>query len=105
MVKTIGKISPNTYSDLAEQPITPEEIHPALQKGGRNKSPDSDSIGLEFYTTKWKIIKEDIAEILNQMFLQQSIAQQQKHGIIIICLPKTNAVQTPEGYRPITLLN
>ena len=37
------------------------------------------------------------------MFLQRSITPQQKHGIMI-CLPKTNAVQTPEGYRLIALL-
>jgi hypothetical protein len=95
VAKTIRKISPNTYAELAEQPITLEEIHAALQKGGRKKAPGSDGIGLEFYTTNWKIIKEDIAEILNQMFLQRSITQQQKHGIII-CLPKSNAVQNPE---------
>jgi len=93
--KTIREISPNTYAELAEKPITPEEIHTALQKEGRNKAPDSDGIGLEFYTTNWKIIKDDIAEILNQMFLQRSITQQQKHGTII-CGPKSNAVQTPE---------
>jgi len=104
MAKTFRKISPNTYAELAEQPMTPEEIHAALQKGGRNKAPGNDVIGLEFYTKNWKIIKEDIADILNQMFLKRSIAQQQKHGIII-CLSKYNAVRTPEGYRPIPLLN
>jgi hypothetical protein len=103
MAKTIRKISPNTYAELAEQPITPEEIHAALQKGRRNKAPGSDGIGLEVYTTNWKIIKEEIAEILNQMYLQRSITQLQKEGIII-CLPKSNAIQTPEGYRPIALL-
>jgi len=51
MAKTIRKISPNTYAELAEQPITPEEIHATLQKGGRNKATPSESIGLEFYTT------------------------------------------------------
>ena len=95
MAKTNRKISPNTYVKLAEQLITPEEIHAALQIGGHNKSPGNDGIGLEFYTTNWKIIKEDIAEILNQMFLQRSITQQQKHGIIIF-LPKSNPVQTPD---------
>ena len=104
MAKTIRKFSPNTYAELAEQPITPEEIQAVLQKGGRNKAPGSDGVGLEFYTTNWKIIKEDIVEILNQMFLQRCIALQQKHGIII-CLPESNAVQTPEGYRAIALLN
>ena len=56
MAKMIRKITPNTYAELAEQPITPEEIHAALQKGGRN---GNDGIELEFYTTDWKIIKED----------------------------------------------
>ena len=101
--KKIRKIGPNTCAELAEQPIKPEEIHAALQKGGGNKAPGSDGIGLEFYTTNWKIIKEVRAEILNQMFLQRSITPKQKHGIIIR-LPKTNAVETPEGYRPIMLL-
>jgi hypothetical protein len=102
--KTIRKISPNTNAELAGQTITPEEIHAALQKGGRNKAPGSDGMGLEFYTTNWKIIKEDIAEILNQMFLKRGTTPQYKQGFII-CLPKSNAVQTPEGYRPITLFN
>jgi len=51
MAKTIRKISPNTYTELAEQTITPEEIHAALQKGGRNRAPGSNGIGLEFNTT------------------------------------------------------
>ena len=59
MAKTIRKISLNTYTELAEQPITPVELHTALQKGGRNKALGSDGIGLEFYTTNWKIIRED----------------------------------------------
>ena len=90
-------ISPNTYAKLAEQRIILEEIHASLLKGGRNKAPGSDGIRLEFYTTKGKIIKKHIADILNQMFLQRSIISQRKHGILI-CLPKSNAVQTPESY-------
>ena len=30
MAKTVRKASPNTYAELAEQSITPEEIHAAL---------------------------------------------------------------------------
>jgi hypothetical protein len=32
MAKMIRRISPNTYAELVEQPIKPEEIHAALQK-------------------------------------------------------------------------
>jgi hypothetical protein len=38
------------------------------------------------------------------MFLQKNITQQQKYGGIV-CLPKPNSIQKPEGYRPITPLN
>ena len=105
MAKTIRKISLNTDAELgATNNAGGNTRSSKKKKGERNKAPGKDGIGLEFYTTSWKIIKEDIVEILNQMFQQRSITQQQKHGIII-CLPKANAVQTPEGYRPITLQN
>ena len=32
--KKIRKISPKTYAELAEQPITPEEIHALYKKEG-----------------------------------------------------------------------
>jgi hypothetical protein len=38
------------------------------------------------------------------MFLHKTISPKQKHAIIIILL-KNNGVQTPDGYRLITLLN
>jgi hypothetical protein len=38
------------------------------------------------------------------MFMQRTVTPQQKHGIIV-CLPKHTGAQTPEEYRPITLLN
>jgi hypothetical protein len=102
-----GKNDPKDY---------PEHLHGtsgATNKTGGNtrsttkrraqKAPGNDGIGVEFYTTTWKIIKKDIADILNQMFLQRSITPQKNHGTIT-CLPKSNTVQNPEGYRPIMLL-
>jgi hypothetical protein len=48
--------------------------------------------------------REDLLEIMNQMFLHNSLPTRQKHGIII-SLPKNNGDKTPDGYRPITLMN
>jgi hypothetical protein len=42
-----------------EQPITPDEVHIAVQKGKKRKAPGSDGIGLE-YKINWVTIKEDI---------------------------------------------
>jgi len=67
MAKTIRKISPNTYAELAEQLITPEEIHAALQKGGRKKAPSSDGIGLEFLHNKLEDYQRDFREAFNRI--------------------------------------
>ena len=76
----------------------------AMKKGGRNKAPGSDGIGLEFYRHNWEIIKEDIHEIMSLVFLHRCIKPQHKHGIIV-SLPNSSAAITPAENRPITLLN
>ena len=40
---------PTAWRELLEQPISLEEVHIAVRKGGKNKAPGSDGIGLEFY--------------------------------------------------------
>jgi len=43
-------------------------------------------------------------QVMNQMYINKSTTRRQQHGIII-SLPKNNGDITPEGYRPISLLN
>jgi hypothetical protein len=73
MADAIPPARPTAYAESLVHPITPEEIRVALRKGGRNKVPGNDGIGLEFYTMKWGNIKEDLPEILNHMFTQNNI--------------------------------
>jgi hypothetical protein len=70
----------------------------------RNKTPGSDGIGWEFYKTNWSIIKEDLHDILNEMYIKNTVTAQQKHGLIV-CLSKYEGAQKPTDFRPITLLN
>jgi len=94
---------PTKYADLLEQPITIEELSSALRSGAKHKTPGIDGFSLEFYIANWDTIKQDILELMNQIFLHKKITPQQKHGIIV-CLPKSNGDRTPNGYRPISLL-
>ena len=94
---------PTKYADLLEQPITIKELSSALRSGAKNKTPGIDGFNLEFYIANWDTIKQDILELMNQMFLHKKITPQQKHGIIV-CLPKSNCDRTPNGYRPTSLL-
>jgi hypothetical protein len=90
-------------SGFLNQPITEDELLQALKKGGKNKAPGGDGMCLEFYTENWPVIKQDLLELMNHMFMERGISTTQKRGVIV-CLPKGNDVDSPEGYRPISLL-
>ena len=60
-----------------ESPFEPTGIHRAIQAGGRKKAPGNDGLGREFYSRNWAIIKDDLCEVLNQMFWAGNISQQQ----------------------------
>jgi len=90
--------------DLLEQPISLEEVHIAVRKGGKNKAPGNYGIGLEFYMANWATIQDDTAAMMNQMFMERKVSAQQKHRVIVY-LPKSSDPTTPADFRPIPLLN
>ena len=94
---------PTALLDLLEQPISLEEVHISVRKGGK-KAPGIDGIGLEFYKANLATIQNDIGAMMNQMLMERKESAQQKHGVIV-CLPKSNDPTTPAHFRPITLLN
>ena len=95
---------PTAWREQLEQPIIPEEVHIAMRKGGKKKAPGSDRLVLEFYKANWATIKDDMGELMNQMFIERKVSPQQKHGVIV-CLPKICEPTTLADFRPITLLN
>jgi hypothetical protein len=58
-------------NDALSQPLTLDEIQYSVKKGKKNKSPGINGIGYEFYKAMWDIIKEDILEIFNEMYVQE----------------------------------
>jgi len=103
MQEVILRSCPTKYADMLEQPITIEELFSALRPGAKHKTPGIDGFCLEFYIANWDTIKEDLLELMNQMFPHKNITPQQKHGIIV-CLSESNGDRTSNGYRPIFLL-
>jgi len=79
----ISLTCPTKYADLLEQSITIEELSSALRSGAKHKTPGIDGFSLEFYNANWDTIKQDLLELMNQMFLHKKITPQQKHGIIV----------------------
>jgi hypothetical protein len=74
----LSAIQPQDRTDYAaylEQPITSEELFTALNSGGSNKSLGPGGINRGFYITLWDTVREDLLEILNEMFLHNCMTQ------------------------------
>jgi hypothetical protein len=105
LMTEIGRTNlPRFWRELLEQPINSKEVYIAVRKGGKKKAPGSDGLGLEFYKANWVTIKDDMSELMNQMFIERKVSPQQKHGVIV-CLPKICEPTTLADFQPITLLN
>jgi hypothetical protein len=99
----LNKISPQA-NDALEEPITMEELLAAVSNGKANKSPGHDGICNEFFQTAWEVIKHDMLSVMNQMYMDGTMTDTQKHGLIV-CLSKKQDPGGTEDYRPVTLLN
>jgi len=70
-----------------EAPICLSEIRNAIAKGKSHKAPGNNGIGIEFYKSEWETMKTDLLQILNSMYLDGTILENQLKGIIV-CIPK-----------------
>ena len=94
-------IDANTEFD---SPFTIDELRKAVDKGKRNKSSGPDGICHELYQHMRECCKHDLLDIINQMYLEGLVCNEQKQGYIV-CLPKISAPTCPENYRPLSILN
>ena len=69
-----------------------------------NKSPGADGLPKEFYITFWTELKEEICEMLNNIFLKKSLSNSQKQAIIKLLYKKGDPKEL-KNWRPVSLLN
>ena len=65
-----------SYEGRLESPFEPTEKYRAIQAGRQKKTRRNDGPCCEFYTHNWAIIKDDLREVINQMFWAGNISQQ-----------------------------
>jgi len=63
-----------------DNPITIEELRKAVDKCKRNKSQGPDGICHEFYKNMRECCKYDLLDIINQMYLEGLVSNEQKQG-------------------------
>jgi len=99
----LNRIPPAANAAL-DEPVTVDELLLAVKKVKVNKSPGRDGICQEFFKANWESLKQDMLVIMNQMFVDGIITENQKHGVLV-CLPKKLGAANLEDYRPLSLLN
>jgi len=97
------QISAEANTEL-EIPITMEELRTAINKGKCRKTTGPDGICHEYYKQMWNCCKEDLLDVINNMFIDGPVTNDKKHGNIV-CLPKACNPVSPVNYRPLTILN
>ena len=91
----------------ADGTITAAELATALQACARSKRPGSDGLPYEFYATFWDDLGEELAAVVNEVYLEGGLlTDSQRTGIIVLLYKGKGLPRTAlDSYRPITLLN
>jgi hypothetical protein len=66
--------------DTQDAPITMGELKHSIRKGKLHKSPGADGIGHDFYVKTWDMVKEDLLQLINAMFLEGKTTEAKRKG-------------------------
>jgi hypothetical protein len=91
------KLEENVANKL-EAPLTKQELEKADKAMNKGKSPGEDGIVIEFYQNFWNTISADFTELIQEMFITDSLATSQKRGLIT-----QGEREEIKNWRPITL--
>ena len=85
-------------------PITQDELNSTINNTDTNKSPGIDGLPIEFYQTFWPILKNELEELSNLVYIQQQTLNMSQRTGIITLTHKRDEKENLENWRPITLL-
>ena len=91
-------------ANILEGEISETECKDALKNMKLNKSPGSDGLPIEFYTTFWENINTLLLESINSAYHNGELSTSQKKGILSLIFKKGDKTLL-ENWRPISLLN
>jgi hypothetical protein len=88
---------------VLNEPFSEEEIQAAINSMVKNKAPGPDGIPIEFYQSRWSIIKNDVMNIFCDWKLGDLNLYRLNFGMIIL-LQKSHDADVIQKYKPICLL-
>ncbi|KAJ8034902.1 hypothetical protein HOLleu_21924 [Holothuria leucospilota] len=89
---------------ILDEPISLVELNKAVSRAASNKSPGSDGLPYEFYSSFIDILGNDLVDVFNDTFHSGTLSESQRMGIITL-IPKKGDTTNASNWRPISLLN
>ena len=90
---------------ILEQPLTEKECLEVLKQCGKNKSPGSDGLSVEFYLQFWNLVGDEMVQSFYYAQEEGRLNITQRQGIIKVLPKKKKDRIYLENWRPVTLLN
>ena len=87
-------LSPNEASQC-EVLLTFGECHRALLGMGRRKAPGSDGLPMEFYNLSWKVLGQDLVDVVNACYAFGSLSLSQRRGTISLFFKRDDRLDAP----------
>lgn len=100
----IPKVS-DIHLNRLEEAYSEKELHQALQRMHKGKTPGSDGLSVDFYLKFWDLIKGPLLDSLGYGIQVGHLSMEQKRGIITLIPKKGVDRRQIHNWRPISLLN
>lgn len=89
---------------FCDENISKEDIHSALFKMKKQKTPGPDGLTVEFYIQFWNELQDILHKLFQNIYEENCMSRTMRHGHIILIYKKGDRRQL-KNYRPISLLN
>nr|CAB3264542.1 pol-like protein [Phallusia mammillata] len=94
----------DSNDDTLGKPITAEEVLNTIMQMSLGKSPGPDGVSVEFYRSCWRVIGQDLTDVINTIHSSGTVPDEMKRGTVTL-IHKKNDTTLLKNYRPISLLN
>eukprot|EP00253_Pinus_taeda_P021907 PITA_21907 len=86
------------------KPVTKDEVSKVLKEMQNSKVLGPDGFNVDFFKACWSIVKQDILNVVEDSRMNKTILKAINTSFITL-IPKQEATQTPDKFRPIALCN
>ncbi|KAJ1167540.1 hypothetical protein NDU88_007931 [Pleurodeles waltl] len=91
--------------EVLNAPLTLEELHIAVKSFKSGKTPGSDGLPIEFYTSQWDLVGPDLLELYEEMEQEGVMPHTLREGTIALLYKHKGERCDLKNWRPISLLN